>query len=189
MQEVLNVMLDLETMSTKPNAAIIAIGAVVMDFEENCLGAAFYRIVSLSSSMEAGLVVDPETITWWMNQPDSARRLMRGCDLHNLAPALLDFTIFLKQAHAANEVHLWGNGAAFDNVVLRSAYEATKCVLPWDYKGDRCYRTMRKEYPEVPYPDLTGLNLIPHNALDDAKAQAYHLLAIKDYIRKGHSNG
>jgi hypothetical protein len=182
-------MLDLETMSTKPNAAIVAIGAVVMNFEENYLGAAFYRVVSLSSSMEAGLVVDSETIMWWMKQADFARKVMQGCDTSPLTLVLTDFANFLRYQHAVGEIHLWGNGAAFDNVVLRSAYEATKVIQPWDYRGDRCYRTMRKEYPEVPYPDLTDLNLIPHNALDDAKAQAYHLLAIKNHIKKGHSNG
>ena len=37
-----NWMVDLETMSTQTDAAIISIGAVFMDFENECLGSSFY---------------------------------------------------------------------------------------------------------------------------------------------------
>ncbi len=53
-------MVDLETMGIGPNAAIVAIGAVAMDTDKLVLtGEEFYEVVSLQSSVDAGLVIDP----------------------------------------------------------------------------------------------------------------------------------
>ena len=45
---------DLETMGTKPDAAITAIGAVAFDLKSKTLGKEFYVVVDLASSMAAG---------------------------------------------------------------------------------------------------------------------------------------
>ena len=46
----LDVMLDLETMGTQPDAAIVAIGAVEFDLEAAQLGRRFYQPVTLDSA-------------------------------------------------------------------------------------------------------------------------------------------
>jgi hypothetical protein len=69
---------------------------------------------------------------------------------------------------------MWGNGAAFDNVVLRNAFERAHLTPPWNFRQDMCYRTIKTLFPDVEMPERVG----KHNALEDAKWQAQHLIAI-----------
>lgn len=58
----LNVMLDLETMDTKPTAAITEIGAVRFDNEK--ILSRFRIKVDLQSCIDLGLTVSGSTIMW-----------------------------------------------------------------------------------------------------------------------------
>ena len=66
------------------------------------------------------------------------------------------------------------NGAAFDNVILASAYRRNGTRQPWQFLNDRCYRTMKAQYPAV----KMQRNGTHHNAVDDAESQARHLIAM-----------
>ena len=66
----MNVMFDLETMGSGPDAAIVAIGAVEFDTVTALLGRRFYRVVNLASAVAAGGVIAPSTVLWWMRQGD-----------------------------------------------------------------------------------------------------------------------
>lgn len=168
-------MIDLETMSTASNAAIISIGAVLFN-EHNGIGVKFERRVSLDSSMKCGLDVSASTIEWWMQQSEEARKVFKQSG-YDLGKGLLDFTNWLQQAccEPSNTI-LWGNGSDFDNVILADAYKACSLIQPWDFRNNRCYRTIKqigaKQGILLP---TTG---IKHNALDDACNQALHLIAI-----------
>jgi exodeoxyribonuclease VIII len=168
-----DVMLDLETMGTTPDAAIIAIGAVEFDPELGQLGERFYQVVDLQSSVDLGGVIEPSTVMWWMQQSEEARAAVRAGGAH-LAVALGCFTTWLEQRAARDEVRIWGNGANFDNVVLATAYARAGHLLPWRFFNDRCYRTMKAQRRDVKL-ERSGTH---HNALDDAVSQAQHLLAI-----------
>lgn len=164
------VMLDLETLSLENNAAIIAIGAV--RFDDKGILDTFYQNVDLESSVKHGLHIDPATIKWWMQQDDDARAMLNK-DLVWLEVALQRFTDWL-----GVNPFIWGNGAAFDNVVIKNAYKAIGSRAPWGYKNDMCYRTVKTLNPLVPY-EFEG---VAHCAVDDAKNQAMHLIQ----IRNGH---
>lgn len=74
------------------------------------------------------------------------------------------------------ETRVWGNGAAFDNVILRRAYERTSresMKAPWPHWNDRCYRTIKGLYGHQVKIERTGTH---HHALDDAASQARHLI-------------
>ena len=75
------------------------------------------------------------------------------------------------------DAHIWGNGAAFDNVVLASAFRATGMQVPWAFWNDRCYRTVKSLFSNVKLK-RSGTH---HNALDDAVTQAKHLLEIAEH--------
>ena len=164
----MDVMLDLETMGTGPNAAIVAIAAVEFDAATNQLGDRYYNTVSLDSAIEEGGVVDGETVMWWLRQSSHARmELARD-------PISIRYALerFLKWLHG--EPYVWGNGSDFDNVILRSAFERSGLPVPWSHKSNRCYRTLSSLYPDVPYTR----HGVPHCALDDAKSQALHAMTI-----------
>ena len=170
-----DVMIDLETMGVGPSAAIVSIGAVIFDPETGELGAEFYRVVSLSSSMSAGGVVDAGTIMWWLEQSDAARNAVSAKFAEGIEDVLFEFDDFVQTfAGGCNIARVWGNGAAFDNVILRGAYDRLHMDRPWEFYNDRCYRTVKAMHPEIKML-RTGTH---HNALDDAISQAKHLCAM-----------
>ena len=61
-----NLMIDLETLGTKPNSAILSIGAVY--FDKDGLGEEFYANVDLQDSIDSGFDIDASTVYWWLSQ-------------------------------------------------------------------------------------------------------------------------
>ena len=118
-----DVMLDLETMGNGPRAAIVAIGAVEFDPETGTVGERFYQAVDLATAVSMGGEMDASTVLWWMQQGDEARAAFAKGGAH-LSKALMDFSTWLHERGAPDDVRVWGNGAAFDNVILASAYRA-----------------------------------------------------------------
>jgi exodeoxyribonuclease VIII len=171
-----NIMTDLETMGTAANSAVIAIGAV--KFGGTGIKEEFYVNVELDSCVRSGLVIDPGTVMWWMDQSDEARKVFKKNNVR-LFQALTDFSKFVGSANVA-KVKMWGNGSDFDNVILANAYRAINLDLPWKYYNNRCYRTMAKMFPGIKM-ERSGTH---HNALDDAKSQAEHLIRILNAIGK-----
>ena len=166
------VMLDLETMGTGPDAAIVAVGAIEFDVTTRSLGRDFYRVVSLESAVAAGGVMDAGTVMWWLRQDEAARKALCG-DARPLRNVLIDFADWLAQV--GKDVRVWGNGAAFDNVILSQAYKRAGLERPWFYCNDRCYRTVKALRPEIAPVEHKGTK---HNALADATTQALHLMRL-----------
>jgi hypothetical protein len=178
-----NVMFDLETMSTRPNAAILSIGAVEMDLVNLRLGKRFYSTVSLKSSLKAGLHKSEDTVAWWAQQPAEAREALE----HGAVP-LRDSLAFLQDWLATGigadreYTRVWGCGASFDIVILESAFAAVEMDVPWTFRNHMCYRTKKNEHKTtVPNKHKP---VIAHHALEDATAQALHLLDIYRYERR-----
>jgi exodeoxyribonuclease VIII len=171
-----DIMIDLETMGTGPNAAIIAIGAVAFSIpEQNIHPETFYEVVDLESSIRTGGIINASTVIWWMKQSDEARNSITREEGRHIENVLYDFSEWVYRFNVPiDQIKVWGNGAAFDNVVLGSAYDRIGLTRPWTYKGDRCYLTMRNMYPKIEIPDMG----ITHNALDDAIYQANYLMRI-----------
>lgn len=167
----MDVMIDLETMGNGPNAAIVAIGAVEFDPTTRSLGRLFYQVADLETSVRGGGEIDASTVMWWLRQSDEARNGICG-EGQPLQQVLVAFGTWL--AGLAEDVKVWGNGAAFDNVILAQAYRRADLTAPWPHWNDRCYRTMKAMRPDVKM-ERVGVH---HNALSDAASQALHLMAI-----------
>lgn len=170
------VMLDLETFSKKPNALILSIGACFFDpTGPTRIGDTFYRVVSLEDQQELfGRHVDPETAIWWSQQDGDARILLKDVININVANSIAESLSALSEwmeteCGDPGPDEVWGNGSDFDNVILKSAYEELNFPLPWSYKANRCFRTLKKLFPHIEEPDFEGVR---HNALDDAIHQA-----------------
>lgn len=161
-----NIMLDLETMGTAPGSAIVQIGAV--DFSIYKIGDPFSVNIDLASCVNAGLRIEPNTVIWWLNQSDAARKSLT-VECVPLRDALTQFSDWIGK----DKVAIWGDGAAFDNVLLASAYRVTKLPLPWHFANDRCFRTLKELFPVERI-----LSDCKHNATSDATAQAKQVQAI-----------
>jgi exodeoxyribonuclease VIII len=160
-----NIMLDLETMSTASNAAILSIGAVKFS---NKIDDEFYSVVDLKTCTDVGLEIDNSTIEWWNNQSPEARQVFNEIPI-TLEQMLKDFSNWI-----GDKPMLWGNGSDFDNVILSNAYKACGIEQPWAYYNNRCFRTLRALYPTIKFENSGTY----HNALDDARSQALHMIKI-----------
>ena len=159
------IMIDLETLGQTPGSVIVSLGAV--SFGGGQILGEFYERVDAESGVAAGLTLDPATVLWWMKQSEESRRelLQPG---GKLSEVLLRFAYWVMD----DDAEIWGNGASFDNVLLASAYDAVRLPQPWKYYNDRCYRTVKNLHPKITLAQ-TGVH---HNALDDARSQALHLM-------------
>jgi hypothetical protein len=164
----IQVMIDLETMSTRSNAAICSIGAVKFSVEDGILDK-FYKTIDARSAKEYGLHFSKDTVEWWRQQNTEALRALT-IDCVELDEALDKFT----EWYGEKGIPTWGNGAGFDNVIMENAYFAIGKVRPWKYWHDRCYRTL-KNLIVVEEDSREG---VYHNALHDAIHQTNHLLKI-----------
>ncbi|HCI6563940.1 TPA: 3'-5' exoribonuclease [Klebsiella pneumoniae] len=177
-----HVMVDLETMGKKNNAPIVAIGAVVFDPTTGSIGESFYKVVCLESSVNWGAVIDPSTVIWWLKQSSEARSAIVNDDAIPLQDALLQFREFVSDnvAGGSKKAQVWGNGASFDNSILRSSYDCIAEDYPWEYWNDRDVRTMVELGQAISFDPKTTIPFegSRHNALADAIHQARYVSAI-----------
>lgn len=163
------VMLDLETMSTASNACICSIGAVKFNTKDG-IQDEFYITVDAKDCKKLGLHFSQDTLAWWSKQNPAALKMLVKNN-KPLAEALTEYSKWF----GVKKLNQWGKGSAFDNVILRNAYAAAKLNTPWSYQGEMCFRTLCLLFPEVSEPARQGTY---HNALDDAKHQANHFIAM-----------
>ncbi|WP_026601448.1 3'-5' exonuclease [Methylomonas sp. 11b] len=168
-----DLMIDLETLSTQPNAAIVSIGACMFDLATGEIGAEYYQAIQLKDNAKNGHI-SPETVAWWMKQPYDAKTVFWDKNAKTINEALMDFTVF-RQKHQAKTI--WGNGASFDCVILRSAHQAHGFVT-WQYWQERDTRTLVDVAERLCNENVTKTTAFDgekHNALADAKHQARYI--------------
>lgn len=172
-----NVMLDLETLSTKPDAVIASIGAVV--FDKTTIIDEFHQVLSLSQ--QEGRHIDSGTVEWWIGQSSEAKKIFMPQVKTEVGRALAKFSDFCLKDSDINQVVMWGNGSDFDNVLLRNLYEwwykiddnFFKLAVPWRYYNSRCFRTLKNLDQAMANNVMSAVpKQTQHNALDDARWQA-----------------
>lgn len=176
-----HLMIDLESMGKKPTAPIVEIGAVFFDPQSGVLGAEFYVAVDLSSAMDQGATPDGDTILWWLKQSAEARAAICTDDTRHIADALSELSAFIsRNSDNPRYLKVWGNGANFDNVILRSAYERAGHTCPWQFWNDSDVRTMVLLGKQLEFDPKRNMPFdgIAHNALSDARHQAKYVSAI-----------
>ena len=169
-----DVMLDLETLGTRPGCTVLSIGAVAFDAATGLLGPEFHMHITRESCEAAGLLEDTYTLAWWDEQSDAAKQVFKECAQgERLFIALGQFGEYLETL-GGEQVRVWGNGADFDNAILAHCYAVVGMRTPWAYNKSRCYRTLKSLHPQIEFVSQG----VHHNALDDAKSQAMHAMQI-----------
>lgn len=173
-------MLDIETLSTKPNAAVLSIGLAAFDDE---------RVIDT-----LGIQIDPEevfgdistsTVRFWVKQSAEAQvySFEGKTSQYHAAWELGEFF----RTHKPDEV--WANSPQFDLIILESWWSeliergslprGTK--LPWTYRQPRDCRTMFAEARRlgIEVDQSTGTL---HNPVDDAANQARAIIQIRQML-------
>jgi len=176
-----DVMIDLETLSTRNDAAILSIGACLFDIETGEIGPTFHRHIEMDDSPLRGHI-SADTVKWWLKQNDAARQAITKKGMR-LSSALADLFNFCPRAKSTK---LWSNGATFDLVIIRNALDRYDYTVPWQYWQERDTRTLVDIAERI-----TGINAsktIPfdgtkHDALADAIHQAQYISRAYNLIR------
>ena len=164
-----HLMVDLETLGTKPGSAILSIGAVLFDPhgklpknvpEKKCL----YHNAEIKTSIAAGFTFEQETVDWWLTQPKEAQEKLK-VDKISIQKALLELRLF----YSTNKcVCIWSHGSDFDVVLLQEGYRKIDMRHPWERNAVRDVRTTCKLAGVNP----DGPNPLSHDALQDAIGHA-----------------
>lgn len=195
-KRIIDVMLDIETLSTKVNPVIPQISAVSFDIKTGkLLGEEFDKMVNPMSCVQAGLEIDSSTVKWWMGDEDTedavraiiGRSIMEGEDLKKVLESFSKWIKILEEKYNA-KVCIWGNGASFDCVRLMEAYNTVKLKAPWKFFQERDVRTIvdlgERIYHISPKKTMkfTG---VKHNAIDDCKHQIKYCYKVIQTMKKG----
>lgn len=159
-------MIDLETMGTNPDSAIVSIGAVIFDPRYGQVSKdTFYVELDWKSQ---GRTIDRETEKWWKAQSNEAKDALYGIDD-------LDVTLKDLAAWLPGDVKVWGNGSVFDISMLEDAYRQLDIEIPWKFWNIRDCRTVLDMYESKRGGFSKKSGGVTHNALDDAIYQAQYI--------------
>ncbi len=158
-------MVDLETLGTSSDAAIISIGAVGFHFNPAIeLSEKFYEVIDVQSAIDRGGRVDGATLQWWVNQSGDARTVFSATNVH-VDNALMNFALFYRNNGFER---IWAKPSSFDIPILESAFRRSSVKTPWSIRDVRDVRTFL-DTVGAPKREHSG---VAHHALDDAITQA-----------------
>lgn len=181
-----DIIIDIETLGTKPGSPIIEIGACAIDNGTGEIYSNFSRRVRcgwLFADLEdlprnAGDDMG-KTVRWWLDDPGRADVLKKltGTDpIEDEEDALVVFVDwFADVTRDATAVRVWANGPAFDVSILCAAFDRYGVERPWICWQERCVRTALEqadyERGSVPWIERGPR----HRALNDARHEARKL--------------
>jgi len=185
--DTLKVMLDLETLSLKPNARILSIGACTFDTSDEVQDVFYEKLDQTEDLIEGAFDVSSSTLNWW-SQQDEHIRAEAFSGTTKITNAMLSFNNWLqavKADHGAKNIAIYSNGAVFDIPVIKNAFDYCSITPPWSFKNELCYRTLCTLFPEQYAQAVVGVvNLSKHDALSDAKYQATVLTNLLNVLRE-----
>lgn len=187
--KLINVTLDLETLGTDEDAAIIQIGMCVPEFDRIHLPKLATHEMEVTIAYEECLAAtafskSTSTMDWWETQPINTRKLVFSGQ-ESYVTAFDQVEDWLKAITSGGaEVAIWGNGSDFDNRLLAYSMSAVGYKPAWKYWNNRCLRTLKALFPV----DLTMQEAgeIKHTALGDARYEARLINAVRNtYVYAG----
>jgi hypothetical protein len=163
-------MLDLETLSTNTNAALLQAGWCIFDpasqLEGTVAGETHEENVDVDSCMRLGGHVSDSTVRWWLEQSAGAQESVRqpGRGIEFVVNRLVsDFK-------RNNCKQVWSHGASFDVPIIEFYMKALGVEAPWRFWDIRCTRST------FALAEATGWRRpkapTAHTAAADAVAQA-----------------
>ncbi len=184
------VMFDLETLGTKPGCIVLSVGAVIFETSKLEIVDEFYAVARQKSQLDLGLIADPDTVAWWEKQSREAQQVLADSssprsskDIGRVLDDFSKFVVSREQTTTRGKTEVWSNGPEFDYVILDTVAALAGRALPWKFWNNHSLRTIRKLNPSVPKTPLRPG--AAHNALEDARNQAEHVLAIYRHLRGG----
>ncbi|MBE0470411.1 MAG: 3'-5' exoribonuclease [Methyloprofundus sp.] len=183
-QKYTDVVIDIETLSTQPNALVATVG--IAAFNVNEPGDRIYKKhhIKLSPNQQhiKGRHVCPGTQAWWGKQSIEA----------------IDQTFIYGEISGINQLYsilekfkdcrVWGNGPEFDLVILESLLKDFGFEWPFKYWNHHSVRTaiegLKIIYSNDDIKNEIAFEGVKHCAVDDAMHEAYFVQWYLKELRK-----
>lgn len=164
----INIMLDLETLSTAPNAAVFSLAAVqfdpmTLDTPDTVRQLESFMVnFTFESVLEKGMRVDGSTLTFWWDQPAEYREFYLAGRMHveRGMEMLWDwFAKLLMEVKGESKFVMWAMGTDFEGRIFDNLTKSCYRQVPWKYTNKMDVRSIckfagvdrKKEIPELPY--------------------------------------
>lgn len=168
----LDLIIDIETAGSGPDAAVLSIGATKYDRTSGQIVDQFYAAISHTDALKYGTSTE-DTMKWWRKQdPRAFTAAFGGTELSG--------TVADKFAAFARGTMPWGNGSVFDVIILEHLFRQHGIKCPWLFWNIRDLRTVvdlaeyLTSFNKKDIPFATGF---AHHALHDAVHETHILKA------------
>ena len=157
-------MLDLETLSTRPDATILTFGACKFNpYAQEEITQGIYFRINVDEQITLGRHVDDNTIEWWGKQAEDV--YAEAFDPNDRI-SLEQFTQELNRFIVGVD-NIWAQGPVFDIAILENIYRQYGWPTPWPFWQISDSRTLFKTHGDPRKKDE-----LLHNALADCVSQA-----------------
>ena len=162
----MDIMLDIETLSTRPEAVVLTLGAVKFDpfADDVSTETGLYIRMDVDEQLALNRHVQQDTVDWWGRQSEDVREEALGeherTGLNEVADQINRFLV--------GSNNIWCQGPAFDIVILENLYRQLNRPAPWLFWQIRDSRTLFGVHGDPRNKNATGA----HNALIDCYYQA-----------------
>lgn len=172
-----HIMIDIETLSTENNAAVIAIGVVRFDLD--VIGPE--RLFLINPSHASGSR-DPNTLMWWDSQPHDLRQFIWSgyrCE----EPILQELADFVRPEF--EDAWVWAKPAQFDIGILQTRYREASIKYPFNWRNIRDLSTLASLAKNlgIDYSAAEFEGFRAHNPLDDSIKQARQVQIILKFLK------
>lgn len=167
-----DIMIDLETLGTSSNAAVVQIGACFFNRATGEIG----RSLRINVRPDVG-VIDSDSVMFWLSQSKGAQNSILAEPRKGSKEAFEELNKFIQGAK-----YIWSH-ATFDFVILTNTLRVLGIKPMFRYQAARDIRTLQ-DLAGYPMPSK-GREGVHHDALDDCKFQvaycvaAFNALAVK----------
>ena len=176
--------IDIETLSTKPNALVLSIG---MCWFSKDYPATVSRDVEKDSLIDLPIIhpdlnqpgshIDADTVQWWMRQSSEAKQVFS----ERIDREPLSYAVISIMEAVNNATHIWAKDPDFDCVILSHFLQSySHDGFDWPFWKNRSVRTKLDDVPSAKNLPFEG---VQHNALADAVHQARQIQACYASIR------
>lgn len=172
-------MVDVETLSTEPNAVVLSIGALRFNPMSGQVLGSFH--VKLNLTEQRNRHISADTVQWWVNQlkEKNGFELFSENNRTMVRNALIALREFMDDIGVDDKRVVWACDPDFDCVILENLFNEYGFKVPWRYTEPKSVRTVRllAELTGVKLPDTKAT----HNAIEDCERQA---MEVSTFIRK-----
>jgi len=194
-------MLDLETLDTKPSAVVLSIGAVIWKTVNNNPMAPgklhwepverFLRVLNIQEQVDKKRTISESTLLWWQRQEPTAKEEAFS-PLRQPVSNVLDDLRKLVTVYGYKSVEgpginaFWASPATFDFPIWEDLAMTFSNHVPWTYRQKYDVRTVVREagYSTKDHEPSHVIHGVPHAPVYDCEWQIDVLTAARNKAKR-----